>query len=194
MTTTDHRRLRAQRSVEAILDAAERLLERGEDPGVSAVAAESGVSRPTVYAHFPTREALLEALVERVVEHAGHVLVTARLDEGTPTEALDRLIASGWAEMERHRTVAVAAADALGEGPRRRAMIALHGPIASLIERGRAEGAFRTDLPVHWLLSCYFAVMHGAADDVRAGRLDGDAAVGLLKTTLGDLLADAGRA
>ncbi len=51
-------------SVEAILDATRRVIaERG--PGkftMSAIAATAGVSRPTLYKWFPTKEALLEAL------------------------------------------------------------------------------------------------------------------------------------
>jgi len=40
----------AERNAEAILDAAERLLARGEQTSVSALAGEAGLSRPTVYA------------------------------------------------------------------------------------------------------------------------------------------------
>ena len=63
----DHRRAVAERNVEAILDAAERLLERRLQATISAVAAEAQLSRVTVYAHFPTREQLLEAVAERAV-------------------------------------------------------------------------------------------------------------------------------
>jgi AcrR family transcriptional regulator len=51
--------------VEAILDAVEELLERRGQASISAVAAQTAVSRVTVYAHFPIWEALLEAAVER---------------------------------------------------------------------------------------------------------------------------------
>ena len=37
---------------------------------IAGVASAAGVSRVTVYAHFPTTEALLEAVVERAVGHA----------------------------------------------------------------------------------------------------------------------------
>jgi TetR/AcrR family transcriptional regulator, mexCD-oprJ operon repressor len=67
---TDHRRAIAERNVEAILDAAEQLLERRSQATIAAVAKEAGVSRVTVYAHFATREKLLEAIVERAVERA----------------------------------------------------------------------------------------------------------------------------
>jgi hypothetical protein len=48
------------------------------------------------------------------------------------------------------------------------------GPAArveALVARGRAKGAFRTDLPVAWMVNVLHAVMHSAAEEIRAGRL-----------------------
>ena len=44
----------------------------------------------------------------------------------------------------------------------------------TLLERGQREGAFRADLPVSWLLATTHVVMNGAAEEVRAGRLDAE--------------------
>src|SRR5215469_6101910 len=59
---TDPRRETAERNVQAILDAAEELLEQRQAVTIVAVAKQAGVSRVTVYAHFQTWEALLEAV------------------------------------------------------------------------------------------------------------------------------------
>lgn len=58
---------------EAILDAVERRLERGslDDLTFLDVAQEAGVSDRTVYRHFPTKEALLEAFWLRVQKTLG---------------------------------------------------------------------------------------------------------------------------
>lgn len=78
-------------SVAAILDATRRVIaERG--PGkftMSAIAATAGVSRPTLYKWFPTKEALLEALTAYEEE-----LFDARLQavieaQRTPARRLD---------------------------------------------------------------------------------------------------------
>ena len=183
-TTTDHRRATAERNVAAILDAAESLLARGAAASTSAVAAEAGVSRVTVYAHFPTREALLEAVVERVVGHATAAIAAVGIHRGPPDEALDRLIAAAWGEIDRNRAVATAASEQLSPAALARSHAALHEPITALVERGQAEGAFRADLPPGWLVSSYFALMHACGEDVRAGRLDADAAVPVLQATL----------
>ena len=183
-TTSDHRRATAERNVEAILGSAEALLGRGEAASISAVAAEAGVSRVTVYAHFPTREALLEAVVERVVTRADAMVAALGLDDLPPAEGLERLVEAGWQELDRHSAVAQAASGALSGAALMRAHEALRGPIARLADRGRAAGAFRDDLPTHWLVSSYFALMHACADDVRAGALEPGDAVRILKATI----------
>jgi TetR/AcrR family transcriptional repressor of mexCD-oprJ operon len=171
--TADHRRTIAERNVAAILDAAAALLERRTRASIAAVAAEAGVSRVTVYAHFPTREELLAAVVERAVRRATAALDAAEPDRGAPLEALDRVVAAGWRELDRNAAVAQAAAEEL---------------IRELVDRGRAEGAFRTDLPADWLATSCFALMHACGDDVRAGRLEATAALGVLTATVRDVV------
>ena len=186
-TTTDHRRATAERNVEAILSAVESLLSRGAAATTTAVAAEAGVSRVTVYAHFPTREALLEAVVKRAVSHVTDHLADPAFADLAPADALDRLVETGWREIERRRAIAQAASDLLGSAAVRDAHQALHGPIGELVERGRADGVFRTDLPTGWLVSSYFALIHACRDEVLAGAIDAEDAVPLLQATLRDV-------
>ena len=94
-STSYHRKV-ATRNVEAILDAAEELLRQEGHATISAVAAQAGVSRVTVYAHFPTWEALLEAAVERAVLRTVAALEAASPAEGLAAEALERVLAAGW--------------------------------------------------------------------------------------------------
>ena len=56
--------------------------------------------------------------------------------------------------------------------------------VRSLIESGRRAGAFRADLPADWLVAVFYAVTHGAATEIRAGRLDAADAVGTITATL----------
>jgi TetR/AcrR family transcriptional regulator, mexCD-oprJ operon repressor len=185
--TTDHRRATAERNVEAILDAAEALLARGAAATTTAVAAEAGVSRVTLYAHFPTREALVEAVVARAVERASAALDAVEPDRGPPLEALDRLVAAGWSELDRHRAMAQTAREHLGAAAMRAAHASVFARIAALVDRGRQEGAFRRDLPVDWLVTSCLALIHACGDEVRAGRLDTDEAPGVLQATMRSL-------
>src|SRR5690349_18821789 len=90
---------RRQRSAEAILDAVERLLNRGEPLTILALAKESGVSRPTVYAHYKTVGAAVEAAVERTVVRSTAAFAAARPEEGPPADALARLVAASWGQL-----------------------------------------------------------------------------------------------
>src|SRR5258708_16345647 len=91
----------ADRNTEAILDAAEELLELQGHATISAVAAQAGGSRVTVYAHFPTWDALLEAAVEPAAGPTMKALQPANPDDGPPADALDRMLAGAWRHLAR---------------------------------------------------------------------------------------------
>ena len=187
-TATDHRRATAERNVEAILNAAEELLARGAAATTSAVAAAAGVSRVTVYAHFPTRAALLEAIAARAIRHTTTTIEGARLDDGRPAAALARLIRVAWTELDRNRVIAQSAAEGLSAAAMGRAHASLRGPIEALVRRGQEDGSFRDDVPSQWLVSSFFALMHACADEVRSGRLPGDEAIATLTATITSLV------
>jgi TetR/AcrR family transcriptional regulator, mexCD-oprJ operon repressor len=185
--TTDHRRAKAERNVEAILDAAERLLRQRSQASIAGVAKEAGVSRVTVYAHFPTREELIEAVVARVTRAAHESIEGARPTEGDPVEALERVITIAWDELERAEAIRQAAAEDLSSEAVWRAHQSAADTVQRLIERGRRTGAFRKDLPVQWLVASCFSLLHTAADEVREGRIKPDAAMTAVKTSVIEL-------
>ena len=187
MTTDVHQHPRealAERNAEAILDAAERLLARGQQTSVSALASEAGLSRPTVYAHFPDRRRVLEALVERTVRQAMATLEAAEPERGPALAALQRLLATGWEEIGRHEAIGVAAAGQLNAEAMRRSHESARAVIRRLVERGRREGAFRSDLPTGWLITSSLALIHAAAEEVRVGELDAQSALDVLTATV----------
>jgi AcrR family transcriptional regulator len=99
---------------------------------MSAVAARAGLSRVTIYAHFPTREALLEAAVERAVRRVVTALEAARPDEGPAIEALDRLLAAAWQHLAGYSAMAQAVAESLSPEAVARAHHAAYETIGGL--------------------------------------------------------------
>ena len=182
----------AQRNLEAILDAAERLLRRQAEPTISAVAKEAGLSRPTVYAHFPDRAQLLQAVVERAVRGAMSAIQSADPGHGPADVALSRVIAASWEQIALHQSIAHAATAQLGGEAMRQAHASAREFLVGLFERGQAEGAVRADLPADWLASASLALMHAAAEEVRAGELASGAAAGVLDRTIAGLVAGSG--
>jgi AcrR family transcriptional regulator len=185
--TSDYQRATAERNVAAILDAVENLLVRRAQASISAVAAEAGVSRVTVYAHFPTVEALLEAAVERAVRRTMTALEGVGLDDGPPVQVLERMLAAAWRHLARYGAMAQAVAEQMSPEAIARTHQAAHRTIGALLARGQADGSFRTDLPAAWLVTSTIALIHACADEVRAGRIADDDAARILTVTVRDL-------
>jgi len=186
--TTAYQRDVAERNVEAILDAAEELLQSQGHANISAVAAQAGVSRVTVYAHFPDWTALLEAAVERAVRRAMTALQAVHPEDGPPAQALDRMLAATWQHLARYQAMAAAVAELLSPEAVTRTHQAAHHTLGALLERGQADGSFRTDLPAQWLVTASIALVHACNDQVRAGHIDEHDAVRILTTSVRDLL------
>ena len=183
---TRYQREVAERNVEAILDAAEELVQQGQ-ANISAVAAMAGVSRVTVYAHFPTWQALLEAAVERAVRRTMAALQSVHPEDGPPVEALDRMIAAAWQHLARYEAMAAAVAELLSPEAITRTHQAAHHTVGALLRRGQADGSFRTDLPAGWLVTASIALIHACSDAVRAGQVQEHDAVRILTTSVRDL-------
>ena len=77
----------------AILDTAERLLLRstGRGPSMAEVADAAGLAKGTIYLYFPSKKALLLALLERNVD--GFFLAVAGTLEGSAPLGIDQILA-----------------------------------------------------------------------------------------------------
>ena len=90
------RRSDARRSIDAILNAARTVLGERPDASMEDIAATAGVTRQTVYAHFPSRDALIAALLHAVGAETLAAIDAARLDTAPPADALRRFLDIGW--------------------------------------------------------------------------------------------------
>ena len=150
------------------------------------IARRAGVVRATVYVHFPTREALLDAVTERALAETVSVINAAEPDRGDPTDALRRLVGVTWRTLGRyHALVAINTGMQTPEQLHRRHGSVL-GALLPLIERGQASGAFRADVAAVWHLGMLMALVHAASAELRAGRVPEDEAeAALVATVLG---------
>jgi AcrR family transcriptional regulator len=188
--TTRKRRADAERNVTAILDAAIEVLADRPDASVAAVARAAGVTRQTVYAHYPSAEALRAAVLERALAESIAAIDGAELDRGTPGAALARLIPRWWSNVGRHARVLGSLA---GPGGSAADLHEFHAPILerliALIERGRRDGTFDAEVPAAWLASTFLALVHAAADEVAGGRMSAADAEQALERTVPAALA-----
>ncbi|MGW7820225.1 TetR/AcrR family transcriptional regulator [Streptomyces puniciscabiei] len=172
-TATPRRRLRsdARRSIDAILDAARVQLGERPDASMEDIAAKAGLTRQTVYAHFPSRGALVAALVEAAATEYLAALDEADLDTAPPAEALTRFLDVGWRFLLRHPFLLNPA----GPGAPRPYRNSLSEVVPALLERlllrGQDTGVFDASLPAAWLAAAVIGLQHAAAAGVNAGRL-----------------------
>lgn len=84
----------AERSVRAILEAAERVL--AEDPGASMeqIAAAAGVARTTIHRRFANRQSLIEALALSAARQLARAVDDGRPDTAPPLVAMHRITAN----------------------------------------------------------------------------------------------------
>ena len=60
------------------------------------------------------------------------------------------------------------------------------GTLLPLVERGQADGVFRTDVPAGWHLAMVMALIHAGSAELRARRVpEADAEAALVATVLG---------
>jgi AcrR family transcriptional regulator len=162
------RRADAERSVTRILDASVDALASDPEASMADIARRAGVVRATIYVHFPTRHALIDAVTRRAIAEIADVIEAAKPADGAPAEALGRLITTAWRTMGRyHALVSINAATPQPE------LNAKHGPVLAslhpLIERGQREGAFRADVPAGWHLAMILALIHAASSQLQTG-------------------------
>ncbi|PXY32576.1 TetR/AcrR family transcriptional regulator [Prauserella muralis] len=188
-TARPRRRADAERNIAAILSAARELFGKGPLPSMNDIARAAGVGRVTLYAHFASREALLEAVIDSAIAETDAALTALDLDRLDPEEALRRLIETSWSILNTlRRTREAALADLDPEQLRRK-----HDPafrhVERVLDRGRQAGVFRGDLPLDWLVASCYAVVHAAADEVNAGRIRAGDAPGVVAPTVLAMLA-----
>jgi AcrR family transcriptional regulator len=181
------KRADAERSIARIVSAARTSLSEDPDATIDAIAAAAGVGRMTLYGHFKTRAELVEAALVDALR-AGEETLSAVDLGGDARDALNRLLASSWALVAESAALLAAAQGVLPAGRIRDLHVGPGERIEELIRRGQREGAFRTDLPIEWLVNVVHYVLHGAAEENRGGRIKTTDVAAVVTTTVRSLL------
>ncbi|MEU0630220.1 helix-turn-helix domain-containing protein [Streptomyces sp. NPDC005989] len=167
----------AERSVRAILEAAERVL--AEDPGASMeqIAAAAGVARTTIHRRFANRQALIEALATSAARQLAQAVDDGRPDTAPPLVAMHRITANvlqvkgAWAFALGLAEDPDSEAAALQQDINRRCI--------AVLERARADKLIDEAADLDWVRRVYYALIgeslrgntNGADPDTLAARI-----------------------
>jgi AcrR family transcriptional regulator len=173
------RRSDAEQNLAAILDAAARVLSVQPEASMEDVARAAGVSRQTVYANFGSREALLDAVVERAATEVTAALDATGLEDLSPAEALARLVETGLMASARYPFLWHLPAVTPDQDMERHAPVM--GRLRELIRRGQASGEIDAGLSVDWLLAAGLALGRAAEDEVKSGRMSPEDAADVVR-------------
>lgn len=171
--TTPHRLLKEQwrqARAELILDEAEKLLaEKGyHDASIDEIAARAGVAKGTLYQHFPSKEALILALLERNIKLFEQTIERVAQETLPARTRLEKLLHYVYQErLGQHRpllqlidqSAEIRQAILLGKQGHiyeRWQQITLQ--IRRMLEDGKAEGAFDQAISTELML-CLFMQM-----------------------------------
>ena len=147
-------RVDAVRNRERVLEAAEAVLSTGgPDASLEAVARRAGVGIGTLYRHFPTREALFEAVYRREVQQLADLAEQLK-QEADPVEALRHWMRSNVRFVATKKGMSAALALAAYKNPElySYSFDRLTQAVRGLLDRAIATGEIRADISPEDLL------------------------------------------
>jgi AcrR family transcriptional regulator len=178
------RRADAVRSSAAILDAACRVLSEQPEASIEEIALAAGVARQTVYAHYPSRERLISAVIDRVTAESVALVEAAALDVGPPAAALVRLLRASWQFLARYPFLLHGSIAQVGPQEAHEHHEPILAPLERLITRGQETGDFDRHLSPTWLLAAVIALGEAAGAEVGAGRMTAEEAAAALQHSI----------
>lgn len=182
--TARRRRADAQRSIEAIVGAARRILSERPEASMEEIAACAGVTRQTVYAHFPSRDALIVAVVHSIRDEGLATLEAAGLDNLAPVEAMRKFLTIRWQLVERSAVLLEPMLNRMPTAKNAEAHRGVTVMIERIIARGQESGDFDRNRPLAWLVEATHSLGHVAAAQVVAGKLTTAEAAALLEVSI----------
>jgi AcrR family transcriptional regulator len=145
----------AVRNRERVLEAAKAVFSAGgAEASLEAVARTAGVGIGTLYRHFPTREALFEAVYRREVQHLGDLAEKLKEQKMQPVEALRQWMRSNVKFVATKKGMSAALALAVDKNSKLVSSSSdrLAQAIGGLLDRAIAAGEIRDDVSPEDLL------------------------------------------
>ncbi|MGW0735171.1 TetR/AcrR family transcriptional regulator [Streptomyces sp. NPDC002851] len=183
-TPASNKPLRAdtERTIRAILEAAERVLSANPAASMEQIAGAAGVARTTVHRRFASRDALITALAAWATQRFHDAVQAARPETAPPAVALYQVTANVLRVKVGWRFAMGGLSTDTPEVARVHAEVL--ASCERLFARARDTGLLQADADLDWARRVYYALIHEAAAEAP----DTDAAVDALATRVVDTL------
>lgn len=162
LTTARTQRADAVRNRERLLKAANAVFSAGgPDASLEAVARRAGVGIGTLYRHFPTREALFEAVYRHQVEQLAELAEQLK-SEPEPAEALRRWLRSNveFVATKKGMSAALALAAHSSSELAAYSLDRLTKAMGALLDRAIAAGEIRADVSAEDILRAFVGMCY----------------------------------
>ena len=136
------------------------------------IARRAGVVRATIYAHFPTRESLLDAVMEHAVAQVAEAMREAEPERGEPKEALERVLLATWQQLSQFHAVLAINISRLSAKELHRRHLPMTTQLVPL-DRTRPGGGRlpKRCLRRRGMIAVVRAIVHTASTELQAGRI-----------------------
>jgi AcrR family transcriptional regulator len=151
----------ASRNHELILTSAIAVLADSPHASMREIADASGTGRTTLYRHFPDRQALVEAIYERVLAEADGITLRFLECSGDPVEVIAALSAELAGLGDRYRFLEQHFRGAPSTDPEQMRESGVR--LLEYVAAAQRDGRVRRDLDADWLLSAVVALVTRAA-------------------------------
>ncbi|MEZ5155933.1 MAG: TetR/AcrR family transcriptional regulator [Solirubrobacterales bacterium] len=184
-----HRRSDAERNRRRIIEAGIEVLSADPEANIGEVAEASGVGRTTLYRHFDTRDELVDAILEEMIERSRRQAAATDPDPEDPATAI-RGLSRAHLDMALIFGSLIQARNGLSPVVES-AKDTDQSPTKVFLDRARRAGTIRTDQPREWQQTVMQVVTLTAIDEVRAGEIGKDDAYEMVALTLSAILLPA---
>ena len=140
-------------SVARIIDTAASVLAAHQNASIAEIADAAGLSRGTIYRHFPTRDALLRTLADSASTEVKQRLQDANLESVPIQDGIGRAARALVAVANRYPATLQDPTILGTKNP------AIREPLTTLLQRGQADGRIRSDVPLDCLLESLLALV-----------------------------------
>ncbi|WP_354637139.1 TetR/AcrR family transcriptional regulator [Kitasatospora camelliae] len=136
-----------------VLESAIPILAKDRAASMQVIATRAGISRATLVRLFPTRQHLVQAMAQRILDDCDRVLTRAEAD--IPVEQALAALVADYPPFAQLWNLVYVEPDVLGVPEASTRAETIFTRTVEFIERGQGAGLLRKDMPATWLASTF---------------------------------------